>query len=178
MAHLSPDGSTVAYSNSGAVALDENDVSTTEEIWSVPVGGGLPTQLTHDALPDAMPTYSPNGTQIAYFRDGAIWAMNADGTSPRPIRGPTGRCFTPRWSPDGSKIAYLTYDPAARAAVMVPGDRPGIPSSLPLLTVHIADVTTGVVTTVPGEVASDINGASWLPSSNALLINRVDLGKG
>ena len=48
------------------------------------------------------PTWSPDGTRIAYSNDG-IWVMNADGTDPRQL---TDTGFSPTWSPDGTRIAY------------------------------------------------------------------------
>ena len=80
------------------------------DIYAVnPDGTGL-AQLTNDAAMDQEPTWSANGTRLAWStnRDGnyEIYVMNADGTGqtrlttdPAPDDGPT-------WSPDGTKIAF------------------------------------------------------------------------
>ncbi|MDP9342063.1 MAG: hypothetical protein M3Q23_08175 [Actinomycetota bacterium] len=157
----SPDGKTIAYSNSGRTPLDDSGFSHTQELWTVPADGGTPTRLTHNDMWDDMPVYSPSGRLIVFDRQGSIWTMAADGSNPHPLRGlPGDSGFNPRWSPDGSKIAFLSYD----------GDRSA--SDAPLLSVHVLDLSTGTSTVVPGKVETDANAPSWLPSSDALLVNR------
>ena len=66
--------------------------------------GGAPTQLTtFDPGAGAFrPEWSPDGTKIAYDRDGFVWVMNADGSDQTQLLL-GGR---PAWSPDGSKIVF------------------------------------------------------------------------
>jgi hypothetical protein len=44
--------------------------------------------------------------------------------------------------------------------------------SLPLGTVKVVDVATGKVTSLPFEVPTSYNAVSWMPSGDALLLNR------
>lgn len=55
------------------------------------------------------PSWSPDGTRIAFTRHSEIWVMNADGTNQIKLLD-SGQC--PRWSPDGTKIAFVskTFD--------------------------------------------------------------------
>jgi Tol biopolymer transport system component len=162
----SPDETTIAYSNLGAhTNLGTNTpphsgFTPTEEIWTVPASGGTPTRLTQNRVPDDTPSYSPDGTRIAFFHDGRIWIMDRDGRNAHPMPGqPRGANFAPRWSPDGSRILFLV-------PTLLRGD------AGPLLTLHVVDLATGASIVVPGKVEGDENVPSWLPSGTALLINQ------
>jgi Tol biopolymer transport system component len=159
----SPDGSTIVYSNSGRTPVDSSGFSPTQEIWSIPVDGGSPTQLTRNDVWDDMPSYSPDGRQIVFSREGAILTMRADGANAHLVAGQSqneGANFNPRWSPDGSRIAFIVYE----------GERSS--SDSPLLGIRVLDLSTGQVTVVPGKVESDANAVAWMPSSDALVVNR------
>src|SRR5205814_2336810 len=97
----SPDGSTIAYSDSGATALNGSGFSPTQEIWTVPVSGGSATRITHNAVVDDMPAFSPTGAQFAFVRDDHIWLMDTSGANARQVPGtPSRPSFVPRWSSD------------------------------------------------------------------------------
>jgi Tol biopolymer transport system component len=55
--------------------------------------------------PGAMPSWSPDGTQIVFHTpSSAVWVVNADGTGREKIIDHWG---SPRWSPKGNRIAVI-----------------------------------------------------------------------
>ncbi len=81
-------------------------------------GSGLRRLTSHEAA-DLQPSWSPDGTQIAFasMRGGNrnVWVVNSDGTNLRqltdaqpgaPHAGSGGSAGDPAWSPDGSKLVY------------------------------------------------------------------------
>ena len=80
-------------------------------IWVAGPGGEDPTRLTSSTM-DANPSWSPDGTRIAFNRlNGCrdpecvfsdVWVMDADGTDQRLVT----KGFNPSWSPDGERLAY------------------------------------------------------------------------
>ena len=66
-------------------------------------------RLTSSNANDHSPTWSPDGTRIAFSRSsdgGHVWVMNADGTGARRLTDELAEEGEPSWSPDGRWIAY------------------------------------------------------------------------
>jgi TolB protein len=67
-------------------------------------------QLTDNDAWEAFPTWSPDGTRIAFNsgRDGdpEVFVMNADGTQVRQLTDNDAVDGRPAWSPDGTRIAF------------------------------------------------------------------------
>jgi Tol biopolymer transport system component len=92
----------------GRIAFDNH-----EDVWTIDADGTDLTRLTHSPAFEFDPSWSPDGTQIAYRSDrgdeSEIWIMHADGTGQRRLTAG----LSPAWSPDGSSIAYASpgHDP-------------------------------------------------------------------
>jgi TolB protein len=95
----------------GQIAFDNFD-----DVWTIDADGTDLTRLTNSPEPDFDPSWSPDGTQIAFRSERSgepeIWIMNADGTGRRRL----AEGLSPAWSPDGSLIAF-----AGRAGLSVIG---------------------------------------------------------
>jgi Tol biopolymer transport system component len=57
---------------------------------------------------DRAPTWSPDGAQIAFERDGEIMVINVVGGGPSNVTNHPAQESSPAWSPDGSKIAFAS----------------------------------------------------------------------
>ena len=92
--------------------------------------GAVPTRVTNNAAEDKSPTWSPDGTKLAFNRNNgsqrSIFVINPDGS------GETFVVFTgtttfpePVWSPDGGKIAYVSQTPTVQGIATVNPDGTG-----------------------------------------------------
>src|SRR5439155_3887001 len=85
----------------GRIAFDNHD-----DVWAIDADGTHLARLTHSPGPDFDPSWSHDGTQIAFRSERSgeteIWVMNADGRGQRRMAA----CLSPAWSPDGSVIGF------------------------------------------------------------------------
>src|SRR5215203_4799832 len=98
-AALSPDGRTIAIDLLGT-------------LWTMPAAGGIATPITDIAMDARQPSWSPDGTRIAFqaYRNSTwqIWTVEADGTDLRPVTSGPYDDREPAWSPDGRQIAFAS----------------------------------------------------------------------
>ncbi|MFB9273790.1 TolB family protein [Cohnella cellulosilytica] len=111
----SPDGGVLAYCGARKGEYD---------IYTIPVNGGVETQLTNSPGLNDGPEYSPDGKHIWFnsVRTGLmqVWRMNADGSEQTQMTFDESNNWFPHVSPDGKTIAYITY----RKGDVAPGDHP------------------------------------------------------
>jgi len=107
----SPDGSRIAF-----VSSRDNPVPScfeppcNFEIYVMDADGSGVTRLTNSAATvDDGPTWSPDGSKIAFRRSGDIYVMNAGGSGQTNLTNDPASDFLPAWSPDGSKIAFVSH---------------------------------------------------------------------
>jgi serine/threonine protein kinase len=161
-ADLSPDGSRIAFSSTRSVS---------DEIWVSDLDGANAVQLTASAAPDGTywPTWSPDGTRIAYQArpEGAASAPDifvvpaAGGAAVRLTDAPEydGR---PTWSADGEWIYFASDREGGRAGWKVPAA--GGPAT------RVTDVSAAVYRESPD--------GRWLFAGAGQQQTRIDLSDG
>lgn len=100
--YVSPDGTTVAYTR------HEGDETV---IYTQPSTGGPATERfrTDDQF-YTQPSWSPDGTQLAFSIDGDMYIMDAESGAQRMLSSLAyWEGWSLNWSPDGSQIAAFAY---------------------------------------------------------------------
>lgn len=98
----SPDGAQIVLA-SGWPAPD---------LWLIPSSGGEAVRLTDDPGIDWDPTWSPDGSKLAFVShrggDYDIWVMPVTGGQAVPLTTENSSDQIPEWSPDGGRIAFTS----------------------------------------------------------------------
>jgi Tol biopolymer transport system component len=109
---LSPDGSTIAFANSGLP----------QHLHLIRADGTGLVQLTDGANRDRQPAFSPDGRSIAFQTNrwpGSMALIRTDGSGLRPLVSDRRDGWFPLWSPDGTRVAVssqggaYSLDPSA-----------------------------------------------------------------
>ena len=99
---LSPDGDRVIYV---LRTLDAGEDRNVDQLWTVPTTGGAPRRLTTGNA-DTSPAWSPDGSRIAFVRDGQLHVLATDGGEPEQVTDLPLGAGAPAWSPDGARLAF------------------------------------------------------------------------
>jgi Tol biopolymer transport system component len=157
---ISPDGSTIAYSESEGAFVKSHG------LWVANADGSNPRQLTPDGKPDVdsadtSPAFSPDGAWIVFERaalftsgQSGLVLIHPDGSGLRRLTDDALGAGYPRWSPDGKQILFSQhYD----GTTFVPG---------PL---WVVDVASGKVTalTDPTDPGISTEG-DWSPDGRQI----------
>ena len=125
--HISPDGRRIAWAG-------RRNTIPGVHLWTMPVAGGEPIQLTMKPDLDAFqPRWSPDGRWIAFESersvpgdrklDENIFIVSSQGGEPRQLTRHTD-CFCEllAWSPGGDSIAYACSDSTIRIIPVAGGE--------------------------------------------------------
>lgn len=103
----SPDGTRIAYAERYISNAPPNLES---EVYVSPFDGSVdPLAIGSTSNKSELtPTWSPDGSTIAFSREGFIWTAPANGSvTPKILTNSYG--YQPAWSPDGQHIATVTF---------------------------------------------------------------------
>jgi len=133
---VSPDGKKIVF----PASKKDNKLYSKVDIYTIPVEGGEPEQLTISPGQDRFPCWSPDGKLIAFIRySEASWneiehnyimnicIVSAEGGEVRQLTSES-HCVqraTIAWSPDGKSIAYYSEDKTIRV-IPVQGGEPRV----------------------------------------------------
>jgi hypothetical protein len=110
-----------ATASAATIAYDQGS-----GISTVPSTGGTPTLLIKNG---ALPSYSPNGKQLAYFSGSTLYVASADGSGAKAVvtaKGTLAEGGPAAWSPNGKQLAY---SPGGERLYVVKTRRAGRPGS-------------------------------------------------
>jgi Tol biopolymer transport system component len=78
----------------------------------MPATGGTPVRLTHNAVPDVQPQWSPDGSRLVWTRTSATGASSlivaaANDSGETTVTAASDLARLPVWLRDGLRIAYI-----------------------------------------------------------------------
>jgi Tol biopolymer transport system component len=105
---------TQSIQSSGLIAFVSIQDGGNYEIFTMKADGSEVTNLTNNLATDSSPSWSPDGTRIAFTSDRSgdtdIYVMNADGSSLSRLTDDRGYEDYFSWSPDGQRIVYTASE--------------------------------------------------------------------
>ena len=154
-ARWSPDGRQIAFQS-----YDDGPFGALAKIFVINVDGTGLRQLSpaideqNEWVVDEGPSWSPDGTRLAFTRNAQLYIINADGTGFTAIPNEDG-AQNVSWSPDGTRLAYQSMNPW--------GD------------IHVRNVDGSNLVNVTDNAAQE-GQPRWSPDGRQLLFTRVVAG--
>jgi len=114
---ISPYGSRAVYVVTSMTEDAESDYKYLRHVWMAKLDNDNPSvqQLTYGDRNDSQPSWSPDGSQIAFVRKAAeksqIWILPLTGGEAYVLTDAKHGATNPQWSPDGTKILFTSSIP-------------------------------------------------------------------
>jgi Tol biopolymer transport system component len=131
----------------GKIAFPSSDGG----IYLVNSSGGGPVRLTQGEFP----SFSPDGTRIAFTRSGQVYVMEADGTGISRLTDQARASGGLAWSPDGTRIAFVGTRDGEQGLILVNSDG-------------------GRMAQFVEEIPADDVTPSWSPDAGRILIGTLE----
>jgi TolB protein len=91
----------------GQIAFAFYEFCCDYDIWVMNPDGTGQVNLTNTPdISESDPSWSNDGTKIAFTRDGDIWVMNADGTGQINLTNSPENDFGADWAPDDTRLIF------------------------------------------------------------------------
>ena len=106
---ISPDGVWVAFT---VQSVDVPNNRKLQQIWTAPMSGGAPRQITHEGNMNDRPRWSPDSHRIAFISDrggsSQIWTMDPDGGKTYQVTNFAAEADGVLYSPDGKNLLFTS----------------------------------------------------------------------
>ncbi len=152
-AAISPNGRQIAFAALG-------------DLWLLTKGNPVPQRLTSGPIMEVEPSWSPDGTKLAYISDQDgnmdVWIRDMTTGQARNLVNMPDALHLPSWSPDGQTIAFYQSDPrnAWGRSTLYTADVNGVATELSHYQKRHASLF------VPSQ-------ASWLPDGKTIAVSAL-----
>lgn len=110
----SPDGQQIVFLSQPAAFNSQADLNLIAGLQTNGAKENLPTRLTNTSTFDSQPSWSPDGSWIAFVSSGLnntrsdLYVIRPDGSDFRQLTNDLAGAFDLAWSPDGELIAFIS----------------------------------------------------------------------